>query len=304
MTKKKNKPNKGQRTQPNRPAGNERRTEERAPRRNRESANANAPSSSHAPRSSAPQGMEQAHALTPTSRNSYFLFGRNSVQAALANKSRECVRLIGTEKSLADCPLPERRSKLPIETHKHTGHIAASVPEGSPHQGILLEVRPLPGLDLQDLEPNPQGKNIILMLDQVTDPHNVGACMRSAAAFGARALITQDRNSPDEGGVLARSAAGALEILPWLKVANLAQALDTLRHMGYWHVGLDGNTEQSIRTLKLGDNIVIVMGSEGKGLRPLVRKNCDVIAKIPMQGAVESLNVSNAAAISLYQLVE
>jgi len=102
----------------------------------------------------------------------------------------------------------------------------------------------------------------------------------------------------------ARSAAGALEILPWLQVANLAQTLETLRDFGYWSVGLDGNTEQSIRTLKLGDNIVIVMGSEGKGLRPLVRKNCDVIAKIPMQGAVESLNVSNAASIALYELAE
>ena len=237
--------------------------------------------------------------LAPSTRDSYFLFGRNSVEAALANPKRECIRLIGTEKSLADASYGVKR-----EVHDDISQIAATVPAGVPHQGILLEVRPLPGLTVHDLEPKPDQKNIILMLDQVTDPHNVGACMRSAAAFGARAIITQDRNSPDEGGVLARSAAGALEILPWLQVANLAQTLETLRDLGYWHVGLDGNTKQSVRTLELGDNIVIVMGSEGKGLRPLVRKNCDVIAKIPMQGAVESLNVSNAAAIALYELAD
>lgn len=235
-------------------------------------------------------------------RDSYFLFGRNSVTTALANPKRDCIRAIGTEKALSGIEAQLKHSKVPVETLDNADRIAASVPEGAPHQGILLEVRPLPGQDILDLEPEAGEKNIILMLDQVTDPHNVGACLRSAAALGAKALITQDKNSPTESGVIARTAAGGLETLPWIRVANLSQALDTLRDMGYWHVGLDGNTEQSIRSLKLGDNIVIVMGSEGKGLRPLVRKNCDVIAKIPMSGAVESLNVSNAAAIALYEL--
>lgn len=240
--------------------------------------------------------------IKPLQGDSYFLFGRNSVEAALANPVRECLRLIGTDKSLKDTPLPEKRRKVSVESHETAHRIAASVPEGSPHQNILLEVRPLRGHVLEDLAPSQGEKNIILMLDQVTDPHNVGACLRSAAALGAKALITQDKNSPDENGVIARSAAGGLEVLPWLRVANLSQALDTLRNMGYWHVGLDGKTEQSIQGLNLGHNIVVVMGSEGKGLRPLVRKNCDVIAKIPMTGAVESLNVSNAAAIALYEL--
>lgn len=248
------------------------------------------------------RGVDNRRGISLTKRDSYFLFGRNSVIAALDNPLRECVRLIGTQKALTDIEAQKKHTNVPQETHENTDLIAASVPDGSPHQGILLEVRPLPGHDILDLTPCSGKKNIILMLDQVTDPHNVGACMRSAAALGAKALITQDKNSPQESGVIARTAAGGLEILPWIRVPNLSQTLDTLRDMGYWHVGLDGNTEQSIRSLSLGDNIVIVMGSEGKGLRPLVRKNCDVIAKIPMAGAVESLNVSNAAAIALYEL--
>jgi len=261
------------------------------------------------------QDSLRTHAASPTaqplvlsSKNSFFLFGRNSVEAALKNPKRECLHLYGTEKSLAELS-PDtaphlRHKRVTVETHDSTQKIASSVPEGSPHQGILLEVRPLPGLDIQDLVPAAKDKNIILMLDQVTDPHNVGACLRSAAAFGAKALITQDKNSPSENGVIARAAAGALELMPWIKVANLSQTLDTLKDFGYWHIGLDGNTNQSISGLTLGNNIVIVMGSEGKGLRPLVRKNCDIIAKIPMSGSVESLNVSNAAAIALYELTK
>lgn len=241
--------------------------------------------------------------------DSLLLYGRNSVEAALENRSRECLRLFVTDKALsalknvnlsahaqdklracAKAPLPA------VEDFPH------SIPADAPHQGILLEVRPLNAPHIEELMPIEGVTNIILMLDQVTDPHNVGACMRSAAAFGARALITQDRNSPDESGVLARSAAGGLEALPWHKATNLAQTLETLKDQGYWSVGLDGHCDQDLRSLNIGKNIVLVMGSEGRGLRPLIRKNCDMIAKIPMSGAIESLNVSNAAAIALYEL--
>lgn len=243
---------------------------------------------------------EQAIALT--SNKCFFLFGRNSVEAALKNPHRDCVRLIGTAKALSNRELISIRPDLDMYEVENPQTIAACVPDGAPHQGILLEVRPLQEAHLEELTPVEGKSNIILMLDQVTDPHNVGACMRSAAAFGARAIITQDRNSPSESGTLARSAAGGLEILPWLRVANLSHTLDKLRDMGYWHVGLDGHTDQSLKDISLGENVVIVMGSEGSGLRPLVRKHCDAIAKIPMPGAVESLNVSNAAAIALYEL--
>lgn len=242
--------------------------------------------------------------LKPKASNGYFLFGRNSVETALQNKNRECVRLIGTEKALSHDRIRSIRPNIETLAVQDAGILDATVGTDSPHQGILLEVRPLPGTDIESLSPIEGQKNIILMLDQVTDPHNVGACMRSAAAFGARALITQDRNSPSENGTLARSAAGGLETLDWLRVANLSQALDTLKEMGYWHVGLDGNTETKVRDVKLGDNIVIIMGSEGKGMRPLTRKACDMIAKIPMTGHIESLNVSNAAAIALYEFTD
>jgi len=242
--------------------------------------------------------------LKPSYAGAYFLFGRNSVEAALKNRKRECLKLIGTEKALSDEKITGIRPGIKIMQVDSLDDIASAVPEGAPHQGILLEVRFLPGMHIADLKPREGRKNIILMLDQVTDPQNVGACLRSAAAFGARALITQDRNSPRESGSLARAAAGGLEVLPWLQVPNLSQALGQLRDMGYWHVGLDGSTKMSIRDVSMGENIVIVMGSEGSGLRPLVKKTCDVIAAIPTTGAVESLNVSNAAAITLYELAK
>lgn len=245
----------------------------------------------------------QAHMPEATPKlsrsDSYILYGRNSVLAALANPARECLKLYGTNKALED--IPQERA-IPREAIASPDAMRSYIPFDAPHQGLFMEVRPLPSLHLDDLSPAGGPKNIILMLDQVTDPHNVGACLRTAAAFGARALITQDRNSPAESGVLARASAGGLEITPWLRCINLAQALDTLKDMGYWHVGLDGHTDVSIKDIDMGDNIVIVMGSEGKGLRPLVRKHCDAIAKIPMSGKVESLNVSVAAAIALYAL--
>lgn len=255
-------------------------------------------------RPSAPRHHRPAEGLTPRAKDGIFLFGRHAVEAALKNPARECIRLIGLAKTLQASGLPGIRPDLSVEVVQDESLLRAAVPSDSPHQGVLMEVRPLPGLDLLDLSPHAGQKNLILMLDQVTDPHNVGACLRSAAALGARALVTQDRNSPGESGVLARAAAGGLETLPWIRAANLAQALDSLKDLGYWHVGLDGHTDTAIGDVSLGDNIVIVMGSEGKGLRPLVRKQCDAIAKIPMTGKVESLNVSNAAAIALYELAK
>lgn len=237
----------------------------------------------------------------PKHADSVFLYGRNSVEAALANPDRECIRLFASDRAAGalDKALHERVAMLSMPGPEM---FSGLIPTDAPHQGLVLEVRPLPGSAIEDMRPLEGRKNIILMLDQVTDPQNVGACLRSAAAFGVRALITQDRNSPMESGALARASAGGLEVTPWLRVANLAQTLEGLREMGYWHVGLDGETRQTLKQVSLGDNIVIVMGSEGKGLRPLVQKTCDMIAKIPMSGPIESLNVSNAAAIALYEL--
>lgn len=279
------------------------------PARNR--ANENAPrqsdnSRTHGERHDRGNQMHASTAATkfkPKHADSVFLYGRNSVSAALSNPERDCIRLFASDRAAEqlDTSLAE---KVPILSMSGPEMFAGLIPADAPHQGLILEVRPLLGCAIEDLHPVDGRKNIILMLDQVTDPQNVGACLRSAAAFGARALITQDRNSPNESGVLARASAGGLELMPWVRVTNLTQTLEGLRELGYWHVGLDGNTEQTLKQVSLGDNIVIVMGSEGKGLRPLVQKNCDIIAKIPMQGAMESLNVSNAAAIALYELSE
>lgn len=240
--------------------------------------------------------------LRSTFKKGFFLHGRNSVEAALKNSNRECSRLIGTKKALDNAhDLLKIRADLKVEvTSAET--LDATVGIDSPHQGLILDVLHLATVHLSSLKPD-AGKNIVLVLDQVTDPHNVGACIRSAAALGARGIVTQDRNSPQESGVLARSSSGGIENCPWVQVTNLAQAIDELKEMGYWSVGLDGATDMSIRDVNAGDNIAIVMGSEGKGLRPLVRKHCDLIAKIPMSGKVESLNVSNAAAIAMYELV-
>ncbi len=142
---------------------------------------------------------------------------------------------------------------------------------------------------------------MVLILDQVTDPHNVGAIIRSAAAFGARAIITTDRHAPPESGTLAKSASGALEVLPWVRVTNLSRALDSLAEMGYWRLGLDGTAEMSIREADFGKNIALVMGAEGRGLRKGSRTHCDALIKLPIRRTVESLNVSNAAAIALYE---
>lgn len=249
-----------------------------------------------------PGGVQSEERFQLKHKDSYMLYGRNSVEAALKNENRECVRLFATQKAMTNLEPLMRIHKVQAHRINEVSAFENLIPRDAPHQGLFLETRPLPGSALEYLTPIEGRRNIILMLDQVTDPHNVGACLRSAAAFGTRAVITQDRNSPDESGVLARASAGGLEITPWVRAANLTQALETLKDMGYWHVGLDSQTDTDLKNIDMGDNIVIVMGSEGSGLRPLVRKNCDMIAKIPMPGTMESLNVSNAAAIALYQL--
>jgi 23S rRNA (guanosine2251-2'-O)-methyltransferase len=174
-------------------------------------------------------------------------------------------------------------------------------PADAPHQGYVLEVEPLDNVWLGDiLKDADDGDNRpLLILDQVTDPHNVGAMMRSALAFNARAIITQDRHSPAESGVLARSASGALEQLPWVRTVNLARALGEIGDAGFWRIALDGTAEATLESALSKSQPALVLGSEGDGLRHLTIENCDQVAKLPITG-VESLNVSNAAAIALY----
>lgn len=176
------------------------------------------------------------------------------------------------------------------------------VPADAPHQGLVAEVDPLEEIWLGDLlADNADNNRPLLVLDQVTDPHNVGAILRSAAAFNAIGIITQDRHAPPESGTVARSASGALEVVPWVRVVNLARALDEIAEAGYWRIGLTGEADKTLGSvLKKANKVALVLGAEGEGMRQNTETHCDELAKLPISGQVESLNVSNAAAIALY----
>lgn len=232
---------------------------------------------------------------------SYLIYGRHAVLAALENQQRRCHRLYlaGTTDEAVGRAVSQ--TKVTIEACSH-GQLAARLPREATSQGLALEVEPLGERFLDEFRPKENRKNLIVVLDQVTDPHNVGAIFRSAAAFGVAAIVTQDRHSPPEGGALAKAASGALDLVPWVRVKNLSRALDDLSGMDYWRLGLDGAADKTISEVDMGDNLVLVLGAEGKGLRPLTSEHCDLLAKIPISGAIGSLNVSNAAAVALYQL--
>lgn len=245
---------------------------------------------------------QSTRGIAKLKKNSYFIFGRHAITAALKNNNRDCLRLVGLENTYkkADAIL-NIRGNLRADVVKDESSLREHVPADSPHQGMLLEVMPLPDRDVTEFA-DLEGPQLMLVLDQVTDPHNVGACLRAGAALGATALITQDRHCPLENGTIARTSAGGLEVMPWLRIGNMAATLEQLKEIGYWVVGMDGDTETNLRDVETGGKIALVMGSEGKGMRPLTHKHCDIIAKIPMTSAVESLNVSTAAAIAVYEL--
>jgi 23S rRNA (guanosine2251-2'-O)-methyltransferase len=169
------------------------------------------------------------------------------------------------------------------------------------HQGVVLEAAPLHEPSLHDIIAGDNPPDLLIMLDQVTDPHNVGAILRSAAAFGAGAVIMTERNAPGLTGVLAKAASGATEHVPQIHVVNLARVLDELQEAGYWRVGLAEEGAKELSALDLSGRTVLVLGAEGEGLRQLTRKKCDELAKLPTSGPIGSLNVSNAAAVGLYE---
>jgi len=181
--------------------------------------------------------------------------------------------------------------------------VAGTLPPGAVHQGVALLCAPLPPYDLRELIPiRSDLRRIVVVLDQITDPHNVGAILRSAAAFGASAVVVQDRHAPPESGVLAKAASGALDAVPYVQVVNIARSLDELGKAGFWRIALAGDGEQTLKEAVSTGDIAVVLVSEGSGLRRLVRERCDVSATIPMATEMDSLNVSNAAAIALYEL--
>jgi len=224
-------------------------------------------------------------------------WGRHAIEAALTNPNRIVRKIWGTREALATLDLP---SDLPTVFADVTD-LGRMVPRDAPHQGMVCDIEPLPDIWLGDLlDQNADNQRPLLVLDQVTDPHNVGAIFRSAAAFDAIGIVTQDRHAPPESGTLAKASSGALEIIPWVKVVNLARALEEIAEAGYWRIGLDGETNENIDSAIGSSKVAIVMGAEGDGLRHNVAEHCDILARIPMSDHMESLNVSNAAAIALY----
>ena len=223
------------------------------------------------------------------------LYGWHTVAAALANPERQIRKLFLTENAarrLADENIDTRVPPAIVRPNL----IDQRLGPDAVHQGLLAEAEPLPSPDIDTL---PQ-QGIVLVLDQITDPHNVGAIMRSAAAFAVKAIVTTARHSPEATGVLAKSASGALELVPLVSVQNLARALNELNERGFMTVGLDSQGSADLGQVELQQPLALVLGAEGKGLRQLTRDTCSAVARLDMPGEIKSLNVSNAAVLALY----
>ena len=223
-------------------------------------------------------------------------WGKHAAAAALDNPDRRVLKAWATHEAAALMNFPK---ELPV-TLADVADLGRLVPGDAPHQGVVIEVEPLEELWLADLLAEAGERSALLVLDQVTDPHNVGAILRSAAAFGALGIVTQDRHSPPESGALAKAASGTLERVPWVRVVNLARALEEIAEAGFWRIGLAGDAETELKDALGPPRVALVLGAEGPGLRFNTREHCDALARLPISDAVESLNVSNAAAVALY----
>ncbi len=223
-------------------------------------------------------------------------WGRHAVAAALANPERTVATIWVTHDA---APQFDFGRSIPV-TYADAADLGRLVPKDAPHQGIVAEVERLEEIWLADLLAQAGEGRPLLVLDQVTDPHNVGAILRSAAAFDALGLVTQDRHAPPESGALAKAASGALESVPWVRVVNLARALDEIADAGFWRVGLTGEADVNLAQALGPAKVALVLGAEGEGMRHNTQAHCDALAKLPISDRIESLNVSNAAAIALY----
>jgi 23S rRNA (guanosine2251-2'-O)-methyltransferase len=233
------------------------------------------------------------------------LFGFHAVSNAWMNPKRKVLRLLVTVSGKKQMESAMQRAKAaglkrPVEEVVEGHVIDKLLPRGAVHQGLMLMSEELPEEHFDDLLKE-QGEALLVVLDQVTDPHNVGAVLRSACAFGARAVLMTDRHAATSTGTLAKSASGALEHMPLVRIPNLAQGLSDLQKAGYWCIGLDESGKQALHEIKMPEKVALVLGAEGDGLRRLTRESCDEIAKLPTGGPIGSLNVSNAAAVAIYE---
>jgi 23S rRNA (guanosine2251-2'-O)-methyltransferase len=230
-----------------------------------------------------------------------WIYGIHASIAALRNPDRH-INTILTTKHSSDFVANLKNPNLPPHQIIDRNQLDAMLPPDSVHQGIAIQCDPLPSLHLEDVISNQTENSTLIVLDQANDPRNIGSVLRSAAAFNATAVVVPDRGTPEISGSMAKAAAGAIEQIPIVRVKNLARSLKIIKKEGYWCVGLDGRATQTLAEVKLSGKIVIVMGAEGRGLRQLTSENCDYLAKIPISGQIESLNLSIATSIVLYEL--
>src|SRR4029450_2495518 len=223
-------------------------------------------------------------------------WGKHAVAAALDNPDRRVLKAWSTAEAAAFMNFPKELAVVRAEGPD----LGRMVPSDAPHQGVVMECEPLEDIWLADLLADAPERAVLLVLDQVTDPHNVGAILRSAAAFGAIGIVTQDRHAPPESGALAKAASGALERVPWVRVVNLARALEEIAEAGFWRIGLAGDATTDLKEALGPKRVALVLGAEGPGMRSNTRDHCDALARLPISRDVESLNVSNAAAVALY----
>ena len=228
-----------------------------------------------------------------------WLYGHHAVNAALTNPDRQVSRLVMVADNANLAPTngiePEQVTRDVLE---------ALLPPGAVHQGIALQASPLPDWPIEEICDRAEQREtgLVVVLDQVTDPHNIGAVLRSAAVFGALSVVIQDRNAPEPTGVMAKAASGALETVPLVRVTNLVRTLDKLKAAGFWSVGLDAEAPIALEMLPQAAKRVLILGAEGAGMRRLTKESCDELARIDGPGSLSSLNVSNAAAVALYAL--
>jgi 23S rRNA (guanosine2251-2'-O)-methyltransferase len=244
---------------------------------------------------------QAAHAPTPPGGDKHWLYGTHAVLAAWNNPRRACFRLMATTESSSR--LPKGVANRPGPEIVERQDIERMLPAGAVHQSLALLVGPLPETAIEDLcrEAENLEKATIVVLDQAVDPQNIGAILRSAAAFGALAVILPSRHSPSATPALAKAASGALEAVPLVQVTNLARALDLLKKAGFWCIGFDMDAPITLAEADLGGKAALVLGAEGEGLRRLTRETCDLLVRIPLSDAMESLNLSVTAAIALYE---
>ncbi len=236
-----------------------------------------------------------------TDKNQVLIYGRHAVMSALANPKRKIIKVMCLKENIGEIKGKIADNKIATVERKELDKLVSA---DAVHQGFVAVAEKLSIAKIEDICDAAQNCEncYLLILDQVTDPQNIGAIVRSCAAFGCLAMIVQDKNSPQESGAMLKAAAGTYEYLPICRVTNLSRAIEQLKKAGFWIIGMDGYAKTNIDKLNKGGRLAVVMGSEGKGMRRLIEESCDMTVRLPIAENVESLNVSTAAAVVLYEL--